>query len=513
MNGRRWNALVLFSVGPSEPSTFASLLTSCLCLCFTIILGLCTCYATYPLRPLEGPQAGAPSAQNCLQGLPSRQIEVYRGMQDESGRTAFTFSPIYKQRTTDATRRITAVGLDTTAARLFLGLASGHVEEHQIVTLQAPVAPGWSSNAPTIGTQHATTTTRLVAEKRISRHAVRAIACLPTAARLAILCEDGTASVASYDSWVVTALQGVRTASAISADPAPALAAALASRTATSSSATPKDTPTNSKGGSGPAAAPTAPSTASPGPRPVRLAVAVNSITTPAKLLVYSIAPSIGFAANQPPAHLLAQIALPDPVSGLIWVGTGLIAQHPTRYSLVQPGGRFTEIAAHGCRDPKMASLLGPGPAASAPQPTGASPPAAAAAAAAALKGGALLFQDSMLLLTDASGAAAGEPIVLPEPPLAVASSGPYVVTVTDGEGVVVYDASTCRVVQRLYWAHDDPWVAAERRLPAAEDAAGGGGVVLAAAGSVLLLKPLAPDVQVGVQGRTGFSGPCREGL
>ncbi|EFJ47553.1 hypothetical protein VOLCADRAFT_91994 [Volvox carteri f. nagariensis] len=382
-------------------------------------------------------------------------------MQDETFRTAFTFATLLRHRTSDAARRITAISLDTAAGRVFIGLASGHVEEHEIV-----VKHSYALDAGPSGTGlHATT--RLVAEKRVSKQPVLSLACLPTASRLAILCEDGTAFVAAYDTWNVFALQGVRTAVAIAADPAPAAAAAAARWMPTDDSDTRNtDSGATATISGSKATGPAVPAAASiPPPRPVRLAVAVKSIATVAKLLVYSIAPSVGIAANQPPAHLLAQIPLQDAVQDLTWVGSGLFVQHATSYNLLQPGGRLLRIAEHGCCQPRMAS---------APWPGG--------------RGGA------------ADGAVASGRAVTTKPAAAAAAaaaaSGNYFIAISDAEGVLVYDRTSSRLVQRIFWAHDDPWVTAAKRIPVAEDAGGGGGVAVATSGVVMLLQPVAPDLQ-----------------
>ncbi len=217
-----------------------------------------------------------------------------------SDRTAFTFAPLLRHRTADASRRITAIALDTSYSRVFLGLASGHVEEHQLLAKPATDVYASSSGAP--GSTPAPGLTRLTAERRISKHAVLVLACMPSAARLAILCEDGSAAVAAYDTWSLTPLPGVKTATAIAADPGPAAAAVVAARRPASA------------GGAGGDDKPHlhAPAPA-PQPRPVRLAVAVKALTSPAKLLIYSIAPSVGFAAKEPAITLRAQVRSPAP--------------------------------------------------------------------------------------------------------------------------------------------------------------------------------------------------------
>lgn len=241
--------------------------------------------------------------------------------ENTGGRTAFTFTPLLKHRTTDAARRITALALDTGAGRIFLGLASGHVEEHQISLKQPHVSDsgsyqgasaGGGAGAPALGSSTSSSYTRLVAEKRVSKQPVKTLACMPTAARLAILCEDGTASVAAYDTWALTPLSGVRSATAMAADPGPAAAAAAAAAAATASSAAASRQRLVTAATAGkPAPLPVTPATAGPPPpRPTRLAVAVKSITSPATLLVYSVAPSVGeFApADKQAVTLLAQV-------------------------------------------------------------------------------------------------------------------------------------------------------------------------------------------------------------
>eukprot|EP00198_Chlamydomonas_reinhardtii_P002350 XP_001691686.1 hypothetical protein CHLREDRAFT_145137 [Chlamydomonas reinhardtii] len=98
--------------------------------------------------------------------------------ENTGGRTAFTFTPLLKHRTTDAARRITALALDTGAGRIFLGLASGHVEEHQISLKQPHVSDsgsyqgasaGGGAGAPALGSSTSSSYTRLVAEKRVSK--------------------------------------------------------------------------------------------------------------------------------------------------------------------------------------------------------------------------------------------------------------------------------------------------------------------------------------------------------
>ncbi|GIL45060.1 hypothetical protein Vafri_2012 [Volvox africanus] len=406
-------------------------------------------------------------------------------MQEEVFRTAFTFAPLLRHRTSDAARRITAVSLDTAAGRIFVGLASGHVEEHEILVKQAYDTAQHGSGA------HATT--RLVAEKRVSKQAITSLSCLPTAARLAILCEDGTASTAAYDTWSLSALQGVRSAVAMAVDPGPAAAAAAARRPMDLVSGTTTTTATTKGVRAGSTAPPT-----KPPPRPVRLAIAVRSIATVAKILIYSIAPSVGVAASQPPAHALVQIPVQDPVQELTWVGPGLFVQHAMSYSLLQPGGRLTQIAEHGCSQPCMASGPGPGGPAAGGNGSGTSTGPVAVKMAAAAARGALLFQDSLILQTDGNGVAVvgSEPITVSEPPLALCSSAGFLVVVSDAEGVLVYDTASARLIQRIFWAHDDPWIAAAKRIPVTEDAAGSGGVAVATSSVVMLLRPVAPDVQ-----------------
>ncbi|KAG2489069.1 hypothetical protein HYH03_012505 [Edaphochlamys debaryana] len=481
-------------------------------------------------------------------------------MQEDAGRTAFTFAPVLRHRTTDPARRITAVALDTAAGRLFLGLASGHVEEHQLIVKEAHVqaAAGWHGTSPAISAPAASC--RLLAERRVSRHAISALAPLPTAARLAIMCEGGAVVLAAYDTWALSPLPGVRSATAVAADPGPAFASAAAA--AAAAATTPPGTPLASKPPAAkPPAAASASATAVPGlaPRPVRLAVSVKGVAAATQLLVYSVTPSVGFAANfaasQPPASLLAQVALPEPVTELTWLAGGLLAVHPSSYALVQPGGRYTRIAEHGCTRPRIAAapVLPPASSPSTPTTPGATPSASAPTPPAPSSNphapGALLFADRLLLLTDASGTAAAgcEPLALPGPPLALAVSGPCLIAVLDSsgssgpelgpgsspaglgpgsgsghpgsglgrgisnagtgadadadadadvEGLLVVDRASGRPLQRIPWAHDDPWVASAGRLPLGEDAAGGGCVALAAAGGVALLSPVQPDVQ-----------------
>ncbi|GLI64853.1 hypothetical protein VaNZ11_008236, partial [Volvox africanus] len=202
--------------------------------------------------------------------------------------------------------------------------------------------------------------------------------------------------------------------------------------------------------------------------------------------------------ASQPPAHVLVQIPLQDPVQELIWVGPGLFVQHAMSYSLLQPGGRLTQIAEHGCSQPRMASAPWPGGPAAGGNGRGISAGPAATKIVAAASRGVLLFQDSLILQTDGNGVAVlgSEPIPVSEPPLALCSSAGFLVVVSDAEGVLVYDTACSRLVQRIFWAHDDPWVAAAKRIPVAEDAAGSGGVAVATSSVVMLLRPVAPDVQ-----------------
>lgn len=104
-------------------------------------------------------------------------------------RTAFNICQLYARRDP---HRITCVGLDSSAARVYLGLDNGHMEEHQLLAVQA------------------TLSLRLLAEKRISKQPLAALACLSSARRVAVLGEDGSLVLCRYEALDVLPLPGIR---------------------------------------------------------------------------------------------------------------------------------------------------------------------------------------------------------------------------------------------------------------------------------------------------------------
>lgn len=171
--------------------------------------------------------------------------------------------------------------------RLFLGLASGSVQELSLLPGPSAAGPGAAgAGRQSLSAQPAHVISsgpagdsrppgvRLVADKRVCRGgAVSGLACLPPCGRLLVLGSDGVVSLASYDSWVLSPLQGVRSATAMAVDGHSVLAALSAAPQLPGATAT-----ASSKG---PA-------------KPVRVAVAVKGLSTAAKLLVYGIPPSPG---------------------------------------------------------------------------------------------------------------------------------------------------------------------------------------------------------------------------
>lgn len=60
-------------------------------------------------------------------------------------------------------------------------------------------------------------------------------------------------------------------------------------------------------------------------------------------------------------------------------------------------------------------------------------------------------------VMADSTGAAVAQPVLLPEPPVALALSGGFLLAV--GEvGLSVHDVATAALVQSIPWAHDDAW-------------------------------------------------------
>ena len=77
------------------------------------------------------------------------------------------------------------------------------VEEHQLIQASGS---GPSASA----TASASPATRLASERRVSRHAVAEICCLPAACCLAARSEDGSAHLAGYETATVYPLPGIR---------------------------------------------------------------------------------------------------------------------------------------------------------------------------------------------------------------------------------------------------------------------------------------------------------------
>ena len=133
---------------------------------------------------MTNPSTPTPPAQPVrLAGAPPPAAEAIR--------TAFTLTPLHTRR--DASR-ITCVAIDPVTHRVFLGLSNGHIEEHQLLPLQQqqlqPAGGGVAAVAAV-----APTSTRLVAEKRVSRSSVVSICCLSVAACLVTRSEDGVVTV------------------------------------------------------------------------------------------------------------------------------------------------------------------------------------------------------------------------------------------------------------------------------------------------------------------------------
>lgn len=125
------------------------------------------------------------------------------------GRAAFTFTPIHTRRDPQQQQRITALALHSDGERVVLGLSSGYVEEHRLVR-----GGGFGS------TGGGGACLRLQAERKAFKSAVTAIAPLPTAARMALLSEDGACALMASESLQVVPLapSHTRGATAIAAD-------------------------------------------------------------------------------------------------------------------------------------------------------------------------------------------------------------------------------------------------------------------------------------------------------
>ena len=186
-------------------------------------------------------------------------------------------------------------------------------------------------------------TCRLVSERRISRHAVSELCCLPAARCLAVRSEDGSVALTAYDSATICPLPGIRSDAIVMAgdtaraparlavavranSPAQALAKVQGHRLSSGGTGDSDHRSTNPGIGS-----PSHPSSSS----------AMTSQAAATKLLVYAVAAGPGGTSHSvQPAHLLAKVMVHEPVSALAWVGDGILAAVPGGYKLIKSGNK-----------------------------------------------------------------------------------------------------------------------------------------------------------------------------
>ncbi|GAX74850.1 hypothetical protein CEUSTIGMA_g2296.t1 [Chlamydomonas eustigma] len=386
-------------------------------------------------------------------------------------RNAYNFNIIHRRRDN---RRITCIAVDDFTKNIFLGLSGGQVEEHQLLPPPDDIQHRASATTP----NHALL--KLVSERRFSRHAISEICCLPAAVCIAARTEDGMVFVAAHESANLQALPGVRSnAVAMAGDAAkspsrlavavkssvnPGLALAKAavegqrrlSGPGTGSTASRSEVPLSSAQRKAPATVASAPS---------------NAISYSCNLLVYAVASGPGGTSQGgQPAQLLAKVALSEPVLAMAWVGDGILAAVPGGYKLVQSGSKISDVAT-GLSNETMVTSCTP------------------------KKQALLLFSDNLLLLVDSQGMATQQPFLLPEHPLAITIAGAFVVVATDLE-LLIFDASSAMLIQRISFAHDDAWVAAARRLPCAYDQ-GSKSILVATSSMLACLSPVEEERQV----------------
>ncbi len=209
-------------------------------------------------------------------------------MQPEVARTAFTLAALHQRR--DG-RRITAIGLYQDGQRVLLGFDNGHLEEHALLRGTASAAPATAAAAALAAAGvpwAANAALRLLAERRVFRQAVAAIAPLPAAQRVALLGADGSVVLCAADSLELVQLPQARNAVAIAAAAGAGGAAAAAAATAAAAGAA-----GGGAAGQGREGIMRLPS---------RLAVAVKAGKGKSKVLIFDVLPlgSTGSMSGQP---------------------------------------------------------------------------------------------------------------------------------------------------------------------------------------------------------------------
>jgi hypothetical protein len=363
------------------------------------------------------------------------------GNGESTRRTAFVLQPSsvlnlgHAKSNQSTNQRITSIAIDSASRKLFLGLNSGQVEEHEILS---------SLN---------TITARKLSDRKVSLRsssgAVTELCCIPSSSCLIARLEDGSVQAAPYDSAQLWPLPGVKhdaTAMACDSPQSPEVTASRSKRVGSRLAVSVSGLSISSGsilnglglGSSG----------HSQDPKP--------GLHETSKVLVYSVGSGPGGlnpSGQSQPAHLLVKVHIPHPqVSMMRWVGESIIAAlgESGGYLLIRSGQQVSEIA----MGVTTLTLVASGPS--------------------FIKGGRgeglVLFSDSILLLVDDQGQAIRQPLLLPDhTPLSVVLTGHNVLVMMDGY-FLIYDSSTCQMIQMISFDHDDPWIKSSGRMPVAHD-------------------------------------------